>query len=42
MKAAKLELSVLRQNGPRLRGRRKEEEGRSQEKCCYKYEMLPI
>ncbi|MEG4922496.1 MULTISPECIES: hypothetical protein [unclassified Microcoleus] len=28
MKAVKLEIGVLRQNGPRLRGRRKEEEGK--------------
>jgi len=36
--AAKLEIGVLRQEAG---GRRKEEEGRSQKKCFYKYEMLP-
>jgi hypothetical protein len=38
MKAAKLEIGVRSQEE---RGRRKEEEGRSQKKCFYKYEMLP-
>lgn len=37
--AAKLEIGVGSQE---KRGRRKEEEGRSQKKCFYKYEMLPI
>ncbi|HSF73151.1 MAG TPA: hypothetical protein VLA84_05085 [Microcoleus sp.] len=41
MKAVKLEIGVLRQEALLLRGRRKEEEGRSQKKCFYKYEMLP-
>ena len=36
--AVKLEIGVLRQEAG---GRRKEEEGRSQKKCFYKYEMLP-
>ena len=38
MKAAKLEIGVRSQEE---RGGRKEEEGRSQKKCFYKYEMLP-
>ncbi|MBD1883951.1 hypothetical protein H6F84_08405 [Microcoleus sp. FACHB-84] len=38
MKATKLEIGVLSQE---TGGRRKEEEGRSQKKCFYKYEMLP-
>jgi len=38
MKASKLEIGVVRQEAG---GRRKEEEGRSQKKCFYKYEMLP-
>jgi len=42
MKAVKLEIRVFRQEALLLRGRRKEEEGRSQKKCFYKYEMLPI
>ncbi|MEG4894048.1 hypothetical protein QUA89_10320 [Microcoleus sp. F10-B4] len=43
MKAVKLEIGVLRPEaaGQEERGRRKEEEGRSQKKCFYKYEMLP-
>ncbi|MEG4406894.1 hypothetical protein [Microcoleus sp. MON2_D5] len=39
MKAAKLEIRVGRQEAG---GRRKEEEARSQKKCFYQYEMLPI
>jgi hypothetical protein len=39
MKAAKLEIGVRSQEPG---ARRKEEEGRSQKKCFYKYEMLPI
>ncbi|MEG4500520.1 hypothetical protein QUB05_30490 [Microcoleus sp. F10-C6] len=44
MKAVKLEIGVLRPEAARQeeRGRRKEEEGRSQKKCFYKYEMLPF
>ncbi|GEM_PF-2409557 len=37
MKAGKLEIGVLRPETAR-----KEEEGRSQKKCFYKYEMLPM
>ncbi|MEG4497804.1 hypothetical protein QUB05_03840 [Microcoleus sp. F10-C6] len=47
--AAKLEIGVLRPEaagpeaaGLKERGRRKEEEGRSQKKYFYKYEMLPM
>jgi len=39
MKAAKLEIGVRSQEPG---ARRKEEEARSQKKCFYKYEMLPI
>ncbi|MEG4306078.1 hypothetical protein [Microcoleus sp. D3_18a_C4] len=39
MKAAQLEIGVLRQEAG---GRSKEEEGRSQKKCFYTYEMLPL
>jgi hypothetical protein len=39
MKAAKLEIGVRSQEPG---GKRKEEEGRSQKKCFYKYEVLPI
>ncbi|MEG4498394.1 hypothetical protein QUB05_15020 [Microcoleus sp. F10-C6] len=42
MKAVKLEIGVLRLSCCEERGRRKEEEGRSQKKCFYKYEMLPV
>ncbi|MEG4501085.1 hypothetical protein QUB05_28530 [Microcoleus sp. F10-C6] len=44
MKAVKREIGVLRPEAARQeeRGRRKEEEGRSQKKCFYKYEMLPL
>ena len=46
MKAGKLEIGVLRQEAGVLRQeageKREEEEGRSQKKCFYKYEMLPI
>ncbi|MEG4535428.1 hypothetical protein [Microcoleus sp. D2_18a_D3] len=42
IKAAKLEIGVLRQEALLLRGRMEEEEGSSQKKCFYKYEMLPI
>jgi hypothetical protein len=38
MKAAKLKIGVRSQESG---ARRKEEEGRSQKKCFYKYEMLP-
>jgi len=38
MKASKLEIGVVRQEAG---GKRKEEGGRSQKKCFYKYEMLP-
>ncbi|MEG3925963.1 hypothetical protein [Microcoleus sp. D3_18a_C4] len=41
MKAAHLEIGVFRQEALLLRGRRKEEEGKRQKKCFYKYEMLP-
>jgi hypothetical protein len=37
MKAGKLEIVVWRPEAAR-----KEAEGRSQKKCFYKYEMLPI
>ncbi|MEG4167959.1 MULTISPECIES: hypothetical protein [unclassified Microcoleus] len=45
--AAKLEIGVLRQEAggrrQKERGRRKEpQEGRSQKKYFYKYEMLPV
>ncbi|MEG4577983.1 hypothetical protein QUA56_35875 [Microcoleus sp. N3A4] len=47
MKAAKLEIGVLRKEAARKEAARKEaarkeEEGRSQKKCFYKYEMLPV
>ncbi|WP_333364685.1 hypothetical protein [Microcoleus sp. N3A4] len=42
MKAAKLEIGVLRPEAARPEAARKEEEGRSQKKCFYKYEMLPF
>ena len=44
MKVVKLEIGVLRPEAARQEagGRRKEEEGRSQKKCFYKYEMLPL
>ncbi|AFZ06228.1 hypothetical protein Osc7112_1735 [Oscillatoria nigro-viridis PCC 7112] len=42
MKATKLEIAVLRQEALLLRGRRKEEEGRSKKKYFSKYEMVPI
>jgi len=41
MKAAKLEIGVLRLSCCGAGGRRKESEGSSQKKCFYKYEMLP-
>ncbi|WP_333356523.1 hypothetical protein [Microcoleus sp. B3-A4] len=41
MKAAKLEIRVGRQEAG-AEGRRKEEEARSQKKCFYKNEMLPL
>src|SRR4028119_526969 len=39
MKAAKLEIGARSQEPG---GKRKEEEGRNQKKCFYKYEVLPI
>jgi hypothetical protein len=41
MKAATLEIGVLRLYCCGATGKSKEEEGRSQQKCFYKYEMLP-
>ena len=40
MKAAQLEIGVLRRRRQEAGGRRQEAEGRSQKKCFYKYEML--